>query len=106
VDPLVPIASCINLCLPALVAEELPCVKEEHNSAVGFGGGAGLNGRSASFAVPLRFLVASLSPIFVVATRGSPSVGLSGTTVSMSAYAVCFLFGRRGQCLCRGCLGL
>ena len=54
-DLLVPLASCVALCLPALVAEELPCVKEAHNSAVGFGGGAGLNGRSASFTVPLFF---------------------------------------------------
>ena len=40
-------------------------MKEGRISAIGFGGGAGLNGRRASFAVPLRFLVASLSPVLL-----------------------------------------
>ena len=58
-------------------------VKEGRISAICFGGGA----RSASFA-PCAFAFFGASGIvvtsFVVATRGSPSVGLSGTTVSMS----------------------
>ena len=65
-------------------------MKEEHNSAVGFDGGAGLNGRSASFTVPLRFFMALLSPVFAVATRGSPSLGLSGATVSLSVDTIRF----------------
>ena len=56
-------------------------------SAIVFAG-SGLNGRSASFAVPLRFLMALLSPVFAV--RGSPSLGLSGATVSMSVDTICF----------------
>ena len=58
-------------------------------SAIVFAG-AGLNGRSASFAAPLHFLMALLPPVFAVATRGSPSLGLSGATVSMSVDTIRF----------------
>ena len=47
-------------------------MKDGRISAIGFGGGAGLNGRTECVVRRvLTFLVALVSPVFVVATLGA-----------------------------------